>query len=347
MPAKWQKWMPFHIDRFMGSLHVQAMHPGARAGYIYLLAAQWQSEDCTLAADDYELAVLSGMGAWWQEYKPIIMRHFSPIEDGRLRNAVLFEEWTEAKRIFEARRKGANTTNDADAADTDAQSERTPKRSASRSANAHRHTCTGTETKTDTTKQKQKPSGDAAPEADFRHVEYRDRVHAYWRRFHPDVDLAPWDGGEAKQLKALLAANPALSPDGFKRLLEHRAASEVNHSARPRDWLPKLTDYARGPLDRFNQPKKENDGTNNANTGTRGAAVGRVERGIAAVRLAAQQFGWTEVGGNRSAAVGRVERSQRAFRQAALESVAALGWDDIEPNGGGLALADDSARTPR
>ncbi len=95
----------------MGSRYVQAMHPAARSGYLYLLAAQWQSDDCMVPSDEEELAALSGLGVLWGEFSRVILRHFPAVDDGKLRNDVCFEEWSEAKRIFDSRRQAANTTN--------------------------------------------------------------------------------------------------------------------------------------------------------------------------------------------------------------------------------------------
>lgn len=86
------------------------------------------------------------------------------------------------------------------------------------------------------------------------HVKCRDLVHAYWKRFHPSDDLAPWDGQAGKKLATFLSANPRLTEAGFKRLLDCRAESEVNHSDPPADWLPKLIKFAGGPLDRYGKP---------------------------------------------------------------------------------------------
>jgi uncharacterized protein YdaU (DUF1376 family) len=118
MPAKWQQWMPFKIDAFRGSPSVQAMHPCSRAGYLYLLAAAWQSEDCTISADPVELADASGLGdALWAEYGGRILRKFSSAGNMRLKNIVLQQEWLEAKRVFEARKTGAQRTNSERSAD--------------------------------------------------------------------------------------------------------------------------------------------------------------------------------------------------------------------------------------
>ena len=103
MPAKWQQWMPFKIDAFRSSPAVQAMHPAARAGYLYLLSSAWQSDDCTIPADPLELAEMSGLGdELWQIHGPRIMRKFQPnCKPDRMQNPVLFEEWKTAKKVFD------------------------------------------------------------------------------------------------------------------------------------------------------------------------------------------------------------------------------------------------------
>src|SRR5271170_3488147 len=114
MPAKWQQWMPFRIDAFKSSPAVRAMHPAARSGYLYLLSCAWQTEDCSLMADQMELAERSELGdELWALHGPRILRKFEVLESGRIRNAVLFEDWKEAKRVFEARKEAANRTNSA------------------------------------------------------------------------------------------------------------------------------------------------------------------------------------------------------------------------------------------
>ena len=112
MAAKWQQWIPFHIDRFMASLSVQAMHPAARWGYWCLITRQWQSEDCTITADELQLAEMSGLGdELWAAHGTRILRKFQSVEDGRLRNAVCFAEWQDAKRVYDKRRENADRTN--------------------------------------------------------------------------------------------------------------------------------------------------------------------------------------------------------------------------------------------
>lgn len=113
MVAKWQNWMPFYIDKFMGSPAVQAMHPTARIGYLCLLARAWQTEDCTIPCDDLSLSEMSGIGdEFWAVHRDRILRKFDQVEGSdRLRNHVLFEMWKEAKRIYDRRRDSADRTN--------------------------------------------------------------------------------------------------------------------------------------------------------------------------------------------------------------------------------------------
>ncbi len=131
---------------------MRAMEPVARYGYLELLLTQWQSEDCSISGDPLDLAEASALGdRLWEKHSARILRNFEPLLDGRRRNAVCFEEWIEAKRIFEARSESAKRTN------------------TTRSPNAHRavtdtlasrpaDTITGTGTLTETKEQKQKPT---------------------------------------------------------------------------------------------------------------------------------------------------------------------------------------------
>ena len=111
MAAKWQQWMPFHIDRFKGSPAVQAMPHESKMAYWYLLSAAWQTDDCTLSSDPLDLAEKSGLGdERWAILGPRILRKFDILENGRLRNPASFEQWQEAKRIHEARQDAAKKT---------------------------------------------------------------------------------------------------------------------------------------------------------------------------------------------------------------------------------------------
>ena len=156
MAAKWQQWMPLYVDRFRGSASVQAMHPAARAGYLYLLLDAWQTDDCTISPDPVDLSERSGLGKkLWATHGSCILRKFDAVTvtvgdtvTERLRNEAEFKEWSEAKRVYESRHNAALRTN------TERSPKRSPhtteERSPSRSADTRTGTVTGTETETET-----------------------------------------------------------------------------------------------------------------------------------------------------------------------------------------------------
>ena len=162
MVAKWQQWMPFYIDAFMGSPAVQAMHPTARIGYLCLLARAWQTEDCTIPSDDETaLSDMSGLGdELWTAHRDRILKKFELVPGSiRLRNDVLYEKWKEAKRIYDRRREAAERTNTerSPSHSPERKPSRTPikiptntERSPSRFADTRTGTVTGTETRTGT-----------------------------------------------------------------------------------------------------------------------------------------------------------------------------------------------------
>lgn len=112
MPAKWQTWMPRHIDRLHGSTYVQFSDPAARNGVDWLLDKQWQSDDCTVPDDPQELSELSGLGAQlWEIHGARILKKFVLVEPGKRRNQVCYLLWLEAKHVYESRQKAALETN--------------------------------------------------------------------------------------------------------------------------------------------------------------------------------------------------------------------------------------------
>lgn len=284
MAERWQQWMPFHIDRFRGSPEVQAMHPAARWGYMSLLASQWQTEDCTLSPDALDLASASGLGDdLWAQYGPRILRKFPPLDiGGRLRNDVCHVEWKEAKRIFDARSAAAKRT-------TEIRSPRQKSTVTVQESDGHRaptdtvtprpaDTITGTLTSTE--KQKQKPSRvkrERKP-ANPKYTVFKGLIFDAWKEWENPLE-PPWDGAEGKQLGMMLGANPKLGPEGFRRLLQYRARSHgVNLAERPSRWLRSLTDYAKGPLNKFRQPEETDNGAN------------RHEPGITNVMMSAEEI---------------------------------------------------------
>lgn len=248
MAERWQQWMPFHIDRWKGSAHVQAMRSSARCGYLYLLSSAWQSDDCSLPDDQYELQVMSGLTVEeWAEHGGIILRRFQRRADGRLANAVLQNEWSEAKRVFEARKKSAERTNRERSAHGDRDGDR---RDTARRPLRRADTQTGTGTDTETKTETQKPSrARREGESDSRHAEFREACRKYAE--HKGVQFV-WNASEGKALADLLGAAPQFTLADFQKCLQHRAKSKgVPHGDRPRVWLPHILRFQTGPLDQF------------------------------------------------------------------------------------------------
>jgi hypothetical protein len=251
--------MPFHIDRFRGSPDVQAMHPIAKLGYLMLLASQWQTSDCLISSDPIDLAAASSLGdKLWAQHGPRILRKFETI-DGKLRNSVLYIEWMEAKRVFEARQASAHRTNIV----------RSPSRSPSRPAD----TQTGTGTVTTTEKKqillraKKRREVQAKPpcKTDIykaRHKEFKAAIGLYWQSKNPGVDM-PWAGPEGKALEMWLRASPNCTIEQFTGYLRNRFKSDANHTERPSVWIHHITSYASEPLNKFKQPQSLNGGNGN------------------------------------------------------------------------------------
>jgi hypothetical protein len=90
-------------------------------------------------------------------------------------------------------------------------------------------------------------------------------------------EKTPWDGSDARQLSAVIKAVPTLDAEKFHQWLKNYAASEnINPAARPRVFLPKITDYAGGPLDKFGRPAETHSaliGSTVANTRTLSGGV--------------------------------------------------------------------------
>ena len=255
MSERWQQWMPFHIDRFRGSPDVQAMHPVARCGYIYLLTAQWQSSTCTLPRDSEDLSALSGLGdELWEKYGPKILRKFGTDAQGNICNLVLIEEWKEAKRIFEARQASAHRTNTV----------RSPSRSTSRPADTI--TLTGTSTLTETKTNTLALTSDDVPaenpkkrtktsEAKTRHSSFKAALESYWKSKNGVVEM-PWGPAEGRNLEMWLRESPNTTIEQFTGFLRNRFRSDVNHSERPSRWIGNITNFASGPIDKYGKPKE-------------------------------------------------------------------------------------------
>ena len=294
MAAKWQQWMPFHIDKFRGSPDVQAMHPASRWGYLSLLASMWQSDDCTIIDDPLDLATESGLGDdLWAVYSPRIMRKFDTIDGGRLRNSVLYGEWQDAKRIFEQgqmspeelaelsrkrreagiignQKRWGNRKRVTDSSQTDIFCDNDSRKVVA----SDRLTVTTTETKAST---KAKTPRAKQPHEEL-YEPVKDLIFRYYRSKN-GID-PEWNGREGKALAMLLSANPAAPLDHWTKCLKNRYHSEVAHGERPGIWLGKLSSF----IVRLNQYGKPLSG------GSNGKQIGRTEKTLSAGAEAARDL---------------------------------------------------------
>jgi hypothetical protein len=275
------------------------MHPCARIGYLYLLACAWQTDDCTLSCDPLELAEQSGLGdELWAVHGPRILRKFGWYTDDRerLRNDVLFDEWKEAKRIFDARRQAADRTNSTRSPNGHRDGEvGAPPRSADTRTVTRTVTGTGTGTVTGT-EEKQKPSrakaarGKKTEAAKSRHAEFKAAILRYWESKNPGVEM-PWGPAEGRNLEMWLRETPNTTLEQFVGYLRNRFKSAVTHTERPSRWIGNVTNFASGPIDKYGKPLQES-----ANVGSeknqRSPASQRVEANLRAVAETAVRRGW-------------------------------------------------------
>ncbi len=66
----------------------------------------------------------------------------------------------------------------------------------------------------------------------------------------------PWDGSEAKALDRMLKTNPSWDELMWLTMVSNHFQSEGCNGERPRVWLPHISKWARGPLDRFGHTQK-------------------------------------------------------------------------------------------
>ena len=81
------------------------------------------------------------------------------------------------------------------------------------------------------------------------HHEVRKHIQDCYREINKIA--CPWDGSEAAALDKMLKHNPSWELSDWLRMVSNYFQSEGTNGARPRQWIPSLSAYARGPLDRF------------------------------------------------------------------------------------------------
>lgn len=260
MAEPWNQWYPHDIDSWQGSGNIQALSDTAYRAVHNILQDMWKQEGCCLPCDQKVLRKASRVADRWESCSEEVMDYFNRNEDGSITSHVLRGKWLKAKEVYEARQNAAKKTNKTKAADGEpSKASRSAEQSvtvASRSADTRTLTLTTTKT---TTKKEQKTSLRQA-QSDPRHVPFKIACETY--AVHKRVEFV-WDGGEAKQLAALLAASPSLTLGVFQTCLNNRARSQVPHGERPREWLGTILKYTEGPLDQYGKPQGAGNGNRN------------------------------------------------------------------------------------
>lgn len=103
-----------YASDWLGSTRIALMLPEQEGAYFRLLCHAWADEDCSLPADERQLAILSRLGARWKRMRAEVMACFEPhpTRPDRLVNARLYavrqEQEAHAERMSEAGAIGAH-----------------------------------------------------------------------------------------------------------------------------------------------------------------------------------------------------------------------------------------------
>ena len=86
------------------------------------------------------------------------------------------------------------------------------------------------------------------------------RIHILQSYFDLNQIKCPWDGSEGRCLDKIIKGNPSWSLEDFRKMITNYFTSEGVNGDRPRKWMPNVSRYARGPLDKFGHPKGTEQG---------------------------------------------------------------------------------------
>lgn len=86
---------------------------------------------------------------------------------------------------------------------------------------------------------------------DPRHHPIREFIRAMQKETHSPEQ---WDGRCARALARWLKSNPNVTVKDAQTFVRNRFGSDTSRGEPPWLWLPKLSMYCEGALDRFNRP---------------------------------------------------------------------------------------------
>jgi uncharacterized protein YdaU (DUF1376 family) len=170
-------------------------------------------------------------------YKPICDRFFQ-LRDGKLYSRRMEEE----KRKSETARNNANRRyqkqNQKPEPESKSKSESESERgSANGSANGNA---------IGSARCSSKPSSERV--SDPRHAPIREFIKQKQRETNIPEQ---WDGRSGKALDIWLRANPTVTVETAQRFVSNKFDSDESRGSPPWEWLPRLSKYAEGPLDKF------------------------------------------------------------------------------------------------
>lgn len=112
-----------------------------------------------------------------------------------------------------------------------------------------------------------------------------DDLSAYWKFKNPNIPFH-MSAADGKHVAEFLKTHKDWNRDMWRRALNNRVKSEVNHAQPLHLFVSKLAEYSASPLDRFNKPMMDGGGASGkaigverANREARAAAVASVPTG--------------------------------------------------------------------
>jgi hypothetical protein len=293
MPAKWQQWYPHNIDAWQSSSMVQSLSDAAYRAYHNLIQHQYQAEDGRLPISDKELARLS-RAVDWKAIRKEVMKCFKKSDDGRFFSPRQYTEWERANLVHRKRIEAANATNERRKTVTEQSQQRSPHghRTIRKRSPAHIDIdSNNTNTKTE----EKEPPGAPAPDPEAVPSLVNEIVRA-----HPKSrlrKLQPREVTQAQEVAVLGAMADEIGPavTDVQALEMIRERTEMLAEGVPRhEWrffkdvveFYRNHDYRMDPED-FAQHK----GASNGRADTDNGMVGRVKRGLAGLREAADESG--------------------------------------------------------
>lgn len=253
----------FYVKEWISSKAVRMMNPTQRGYYIQLLAEAW--DNVPIAHLPNEKEVLQSLAGepddeTWENNHRLVLDQFK-VRGKLIYNKRLLEE-RKKQEVNKANGRKGGTTSAKNRKDKHLGVNPTPTKGQAKpdiaiaiaSSTAIATATAEEELKPSARKArsaKAKPVADGALPQDSKHSRIQTMIMNAWSGQNGGQQC-PWDGGEAKQLKDLLAATPQWPDTNYAQCLDHMYRSEGFPSGtRPREFLPRLPRYFRKPLDRF------------------------------------------------------------------------------------------------